>query len=424
MLLGNVDDITPDTLRSAIPLARSLFPKNWFDSQSKRIPNDPLFYTRLPLLSEGQISHALRHGPSSKDTAHPLAEAILGAEKVVAYYDEHGEFFTGMFVYRLLSLRDIGANLHKIENAQERLPKLRTDEWRATLYELLVACSQATVGQVTLLPEAAYPVPDMSIDASIYLECKAKIQHQEKVLNFVERVKRLALDGIFREAAKISDGLRIEIDVHDESAITSIPSLLRSMIAAKLTRKSSIHLKIKIKPYLCGPFELPQPMKVHSAELWRWLMDFNGWNEWHLVQPFGEFVLDNVSNVMVKSVRRPILVCVKSTKLSNSTQDIRSTVASACRRQLKNHQPGIVRVLVNSALYGIGPNAAPAEIKSILDALSLNLLSSYSRLAAVRFDIVTPPEPGSLQVHYVSAGAAKHANNIDAMISTPGVLLL
>jgi len=250
-------------------------------------------------------------------------------------------------------------------------------------------------------------MPDMIIDGSIFLECKAKTQYEEKVLDFIGRFKRLALDKIFQETAKIGDGVLIEIDVHNDAGITEIPGLLRTMFAGRLTKKSTDHVKINVTPYQSGPFDLPRPMKAHSAELWRWLMNFDGWREWHLVQPYGEFTVDKVSNMIVKSVRRPILICARSTALLKSTQNIRATIATACRRQLKNYRPGIVRVLVNAKLYGLGPNSDAATIRANLDTLSLDLLESYLRLAAVRFDIVTPPEFGGGLVHYTSAGAAR-----------------
>jgi hypothetical protein len=426
MLMGNTVDVSPEALRSALLLAKSLFPEEWLEKQKRRKPTDPLLYTEIPMTSAGGAARVLREGLPQNDVVHPLAEAVLGAERVLAYYDERGEFFSGLFAYRLFSLRDVAINLDNIENMRERLPRLMGDQWLSTLYELLVASSQASLGSVELLGETGQAVPDMAIDGSIFLECKAKTQYEEKVLDFIGRFKRLALDRIFQETAKIGDGLLIEIDVHDEAGITDIPGLLQNMFAKRLTRKSTVRVKIKVTPYQSGPFDLPHPMQAHSEELWRWLMNFDGWSEWHLVQPYGEFMVENASNWIVKSVRRPILVCARSTALSKSAQNIRNTVAAACRRQLKNYQPGIVRVLVNSELYGIGQNSKAEAIKADLDTLSHELLRNYSRLAAVRFDIVTPPKRGDLQAHYRTAGATRRTEglNFEAIASAPGILLL
>jgi hypothetical protein len=426
LMKRDMADISAEELRSALLLARSLFSEKWLNEQKQRKPTTTLLYTEMPIVSVREAARALREGPPHNNNIHPLAEAVLGTERILAYYDERGEFFCDTFAYRLLSLRDIAANLDNVKNMRERLPRLMGAQWRSALYELLVASSHAAVGVVELLNETGNAMPDIAIDSSIFLECKAKTQYEEKVLSFIGRFKRLALDKIFQETAKIGDGLLIELDVHNDAGITEIPGLLRTMFTSRLTNKSTVHVKIKVTPYQSGPFDLPQPMKAHSAELWRWLMNFDGWREWHLVQPYGEFMVDNVSNMVVKSVRRPILICARSTALLKSTQNIRATIAEACRRQLKNYQPGIVRVLVNSELYGIGPNCDAATIKENLDTLSLDLLESYSRLAGVRFDIVTPPECGGGLLHYTSAGAARFTEglNFGAIVNAPGVLLL
>ncbi|MDN7675815.1 hypothetical protein QZM22_25780 [Burkholderia oklahomensis] len=419
-------DISPAALRTALSPARSLFHEEWLNEQAQKSPLDPLLYTALPMMTGRGAARALREGLPQNGSIHPLAEAVLGTERVLAHYDSSGEFLAGTFVYRLLSLGDIAVNLDKVRNARERLARLMGDQWRSALYELLVASSQASLGYVELLNETGQSIPDMAIDSVIFLECKAKTQYEGKVADFIGRFKRLALDKIFQETSKIGDGLLIEIDVHDESSIANIPNILRSMFSNRLTRKSTASAKIRITPYQPGPFDLPYPMKAHSAELWRWLMNFDGWRDWHLVQPYGEFIIDNASSVMTKSVRRPILICVKSTALLKTTQNVRTTIASACRLQLKNYQPGVARVLVNSELYGIGPNSNAETIKENLDALALNLLSQYSRLAAVRFDIVTPPNRGELQGHYASAGAVRpiEGHNLEAIAGAPGVFLM
>jgi hypothetical protein len=426
MLMGNPMDVSPEVLRSALPLARSLFSDTWLDQQKLRKATDPLLYTEIPMASNAGVARALREGIPQTNEMHPLAEAVLGTERILAYFDRTGEFYSGIFAYRLLSLRDVATNLDAVISMRDRLPRLMGDQWLAALYELLVASSQARLGKVELIEETGERVPDMVLDSAVFLECKAKTQYAEEVLNFISRFKRLALDKIFQEVAKIGDGLLIEIDVHNDAAITDLPHLLRAMFTNRLTRRSTVAARIKLTPYASGPFNLPHPMKVHSAELWLWLMNFTGWRDWHFVQPYGEFEIENVSNMIVKSVRRPVLVCVRSSAISRHAQNVRATIASACRRQLKNHQPGIVRVLVNSELYGIGPNSDAATIKTQLDSLSLELLDSYSRLVGVRFDIVTPPVRGDLQVHYTSAGAGRRSqiHDLEATLSAPGILLL
>lgn len=426
MLIRDAIDISPENLRAALPRARLLLPAKWLEAQKRKRPATPLLYENLPLASQGQVGRALREGLPQNDSMHPLAEAILGAEKVLAHFDAKGEFLADTFAFQVLSLSDVAQHLDDVKNMRGRLARLTGDQWRSTLYELLVASAQVHLGEVELLDETGEAVPDIAVNGSIYLECKAKTQYEQKVIDFIGRVKRHALEGVFQEATKIGHGLLIEIDVHDEAGIARIPSLLRSMFAGGITRRSTVRERVKVVAFQPGPFYLPHPMQAHSAEFWRWLTGFDGWNEWHMVQPYAEFMIENVSNMITTNVRRPILVCVRSTALSKSTQNIRTTIANACRRQLKAHQPGIVRVLVNSRLHGIGPNADPATIKEKLDTLSIELLGDYSRLAAIRFDIVTPPNFGEHTVRYTSAGAARRIEgaHAEAIATSPGVALL
>jgi len=416
-------NVSSEHLRLALPLAESLLPKGWLEKQKSRTPNDLLLTTSLRLFSPKQIDQILREGFHPRDQMHPMAEAVLGAQRVLEFEARTGNFLCDLFAYRLLALAEVAKNIKKIQRGKERLDRLLDEQWRPALYELLVACSQSTVGAVEMIAETVDPTPDMKLANSIYLECKARSEYEGNVRDFITRVQRLALDRIFSECRNIGDGLQIEIDVHNHSGIIEIPAMLRAMFSEKGTKKISAYITIKVVPYHPGPHRLPRPMKAFSSELWRWLMGFENWRDWHLVQPYGEFEIENYSNMITSVVKRPVLVCIRSIPLSKSVPNISTTVKKACG-QLKNHQPGIVRMLVRSDLYGIGQNAAPHKIKADLDAIAHDLLRQYSRLDGVRFDIVTPPLPGEMHGEYTFSAAARANSAAEIMTYAPGVFLI
>jgi len=115
MLLGDMVDISPEALRTALLPARSLFSEEWLNQQKQKNPTDPLLYTQLSMASAGQVSRALREGISNKDDVHPLAQAVWGTERILAHYEKSGEFNFGTFAYQLLSLRDVAENLDNVK---------------------------------------------------------------------------------------------------------------------------------------------------------------------------------------------------------------------------------------------------------------------------------------------------------------------
>ncbi|MCP1117701.1 hypothetical protein JOE11_002350 [Robbsia andropogonis] len=405
-----------------------MFSEKWLERQQTTRRSDPLLYDQIPMASERAIHAMLREGTFLGPQTHPLAEAILGTEKIIEYYERTGEFYAGLFVYRVLSLRDIATNLPNVIGAAERLPKLMGEQWQSALYELLVACSQVDLGTVTMLSDVGSekPVPDICINDKFYVECKAKVQYGKDVADFNKKFQNLAVDKIFAEVLKFKLGFFIEIEVHRDAGITEIPKVIRTMITDGIKRRSSVNWKIRITPYSGEVVDLPHPMQSHSAEFWRFMMGFNGWNDWHLIKSFGEFKMQKVSNMMVTAVKRPILICARSVALKDSTQRIWDTVKNAASKQLREHRPGAVRIHVLSNLYGTGSNTDPKKIKVDLDALAIRALEKFSRLEEVRFDIVSPPHPGELRVNYTSAGAARVSKDgqITSTMDRRGIALI
>ncbi len=376
------------------------------------------------MFSSGQVAHQLRFGLNTRKNMHPLAEAIWGTKRVLGYEDISGKFLSGTFAYLLLALRDVAKNLDFVKNLSDRLSRLMSEQWKPALYELLVACSHRRLGEVELLTENGQPIPDMLIDRKVYLECKARTEYENKISGFRKLIQEQVIYKILQDAEAVGNGLKIEIEVRDHGGISEIPALLREMFSSQRMRKTTPRLKFRITPWDSGPHRLPAPMQAHSADLWRWLMGFSEWDDWHFVQPYAEFDVDNISNMMVSAVRRPVLICVRSTPLSKSVPNIRKTVKDAYLRQLRSYRPGIVRMLIRSDLYGIGSNSNAEKIKCDLDKLALDLLRECSGLVAVLFDLVTPPERGKLLVQYKSAGASRTGVLGGDQILAPGILLI
>lgn len=354
---------------------------------------------------------------------HPLAEAIIGGERILAEFERTGKLFFSRFLYLLSSLQDVARHQHEIEGLADRLMKLKTDQWRATLYELLVACSLAHQHDVRLIPEGKKPTPDMVIsDPELFFECKARSAPEESVLRFINNYRKQVLGGIIQLSQQIGCGLKILIDIHDESILEQLLLLIERMLRDKITVLKMKEVEVSVVYYNAGPFILPHPMPMQSKELWMWIMGFSEFDKWHYVMPGGVFELDNYSNTMIKSFKRPLLVCIKSTALSSKSANVRNAIKAACKDQLKEHRPGVVQVLINTRFFSL--LATPEEILEELQTLAVKLVEEYkSRLAAIYFDVVDGPKFGEAVIGYrqIYASRKTYAPLVDSL---PSIILL
>ena len=78
----------------------------------------------------------------------------------------------------------------------------------------------------------------------------------------------------------------------------------------------------------------------------------------------------------------------------------------ACRRQFRDHNPGVIHVLINTNLFGLEEKASVDFVESTLRRVTIEVFRSYGRLLRVVYDIVTPPEPGQFQVQVRRLGLA------------------
>jgi len=414
---------TNDEITTAILAARILInDEKWLSKQSLLKPNDPVLISSTIIDSQNQLIHRLKGHEATHKLMHPVAEAIIGAERIIENFARSGNLLTANFLLLLTSLRDLSLYIEKIKGGRDRIGKLKSENWRPTLYELLSASSLATAHSVEVIQETSTPTPDLHIsEPEIYIECKARSAASEKVVNFVKKFRQQALGEIIEEIQKVGNGLHISMEIHDDAIIDKLPSLLKKLFANKETLSNNKSVTISIIPYQFGPFALPHPMRLASPELWLWLMNFKEFDEWHFVLPNAECKIQNNSRTIVTHVQKPVLLCVRSSKLKSTSPSLRQLIKTAYQRQLKApHTPGAVRVLVNTAHFSL-----ESDIDSIardLETLGNDVLRECTGLSAIYFDIVKPPGFGDFITDYRNLVIVKDVN-CDALLKVPGVIL-
>ena len=401
MLAKGAPDLSMGFLFSCLQTARTLFEQSWLDQQWKLEPSDPILNHLRPPRAPKQIGNAIRDGISGG--MHPLAEAILVGIEAVKQFEQTGKIVGSMALYRVVSLGQIATRCSGIANIADRVQRLTANNWRATLYELLTAIAYAAHHHVTVIPEEDDPKPDLHVDlpvAPIHVECKAKLQYEEAVVDFVRQLRRDALQKISRYLAQVDAGFVIKIEVSDHAATSQLPQTIEQMVSQGKKHLDIRGASVNIVPYDPTPHTLPERMSFYSAQLWEHLFQFGEWRDWHYILPSGNCQVQNLSNLIVTAVERPCLVCVRSTALRDSAQDIRQTLKGACRRQLRGCKPAVIHMLVNTQLYAIGDRCRRASVEGDLTTIGEDVLRQYSRLSAIVYDLVDPPSPGSLHIGY------------------------
>lgn len=413
-----------DEIKSAVTEARELIDDDkWLSRQSELKPREALLQTDLKVCSQKSLISQIERGIDSRKIMHPVAEAIIGAERIIEHHERSKIMFFANFLYLLTSLRDTSLYVKKIQGAEVRIEKLKTDAWRATLYELLSAASLATRHATRFVPETKTPTPDLCIDdPEMYIECKARSAPSDKTVKFVTAFQQQALGRVVEEIQKIGDGLQVLIEIHDDKIIADVHLALRELFLSKQTFLNNKNLTITITPYKRGPFKLPHPMRFCSAELWLWLMNFKNFEGWHLVLPNAECKISNYSNTLVTEVQKPVLVCVRHSKLKEVSPSLRQLVKTAYGTQLQEpHTPGAIRVLVDVSFFSLVSDID--SVKDDLEALATDLMRECkSRLFAICFDIVRSSQFGDFVADYRSLIVAKQSH-AHVFQETPGVLL-
>ncbi len=391
----NIEDV-----EESLQEASRLFDSEWLRREHCQEPSDLILAHRLPDRSLREVDQAIREGRIRE--MHPLAEAILVGEEVLGHYRRNKNMPGSLSLLRLLSLRDVAKRVSNIKNAEARLKRLQDGQWKPALYELLTAVAYSEHGQVELIDEGASPSPDLKVflESEIYVECKAKLLYEQSVVEFISRARREALGKMAGYLRQVDAGFVVKIDVLKNSVIPKLPALVQDMVTQGIKYKSYRQATIDITPFDSTTHVLSKPMQFYSAELWELMVGFTEWRDWHYVLPGGKFRVSNLSNIIVNAVQRPCLICIRSKNLCDSTQNIRQTLKDACRRQLKSYTPGVIHMLVNAQLYGIGNEGTIENVVNDLQREGNVVLRDYSRLSSIVFDIVSPPLPGRLTLQH------------------------
>ena len=80
MTIDDAPTVTPDVIRSAVPIARTIINPEWLEKERHKRPRDPvLLELNRAIFSTGQARHATRFGVAD-DVIHPIAEALIAGK--------------------------------------------------------------------------------------------------------------------------------------------------------------------------------------------------------------------------------------------------------------------------------------------------------------------------------------------------------
>jgi hypothetical protein len=409
MILNSNLNISIKEIREGLDAALSIFEPKWLGKQHKKQPNDPLLFHLKPTVSANYQIEAIRQGLSHE--MHPLAEAVLIGEEINKQYQKDGRLCFSNLTYLLVSIRDILKNKDKIGNFGERLLRLQSVEWKSTLYELLIAASYANNTIVNILPERNVPTPDIRIsyNPALYVECKAKLRYEDEIIKFINRWRLTALGEIASFLRNVDAGFLVKIIIKNRhSPLEEIPIHIKRMVSKGIEELALLYADIKIIPFESTEVSPDREMSLFSEEYWEWAIGFKDWNDWHYILPGGLAQFNNLSNLIIKKISRPVLICVKAEYLADNTQKILPTLKYACKKQLKDHKPSIIHMLINTNLFGLGEKSDNKYIIESLSNSSQEIFNNYSRIWKIVFDIVRPPRWGK---HFAQLKRISLVNN-------------
>lgn len=172
------------------------------------------------------------------------------------------------------------------------------------------------------------------------------------------------------------------------------------MITEGEKEMASTDFSIVIEPWGSAPYTFPSPVPAYGRAIWKRVLGFDEWDEWHHISEEGEFALSNSDPRFATAVKRRSIICVRAEYLRDNHLKLVTTLKDACRRQLKTHRPGIIYTLIDTELFGLGHLRQAQEIKSLLENELKKVLDEYDRLWRVVIDL-TSRNPS--QMHEVRA---------------------
>lgn len=405
MTIDSSPVLSPDSLRKAVREAKTLFDPRWLEREGKKRPQDPAHLDpQKGLKTRGQIRHAIKHGPPA-DAIHPVAEAILVAERSLAELEQKQPTVGSRLFYRVLSLADVVRFRSSIRGIDERINKLTGVDWKSVLYELLTACSYTASGVPNeFIEETTLPTPDsrLGTDPPSYVECKSKLQYEREVIDFTNLWMREALLSIKDTLLQQTDSFVIRVVILSPQPVNvyreEVPNRIHQMIATgEQETEVAERFSIKIERRPAKRQTLPKALPL-GREFWRTALDFDEWDDWHYPSPDGEVDLLNADPRFVTAIGKMAMVCVRAEYLKDNRISLLNALKDACRRQFETHRPGIIHVLINAELFGLGRLRDPKVISSVLEPEVTKVLRDYDRLWRIVIDIMSESQTDLFQI--------------------------
>ena len=397
MTIDQKTTISVEDIRNAMPHALEIVDLQWLNKQRKHRSNSKsLVQPNASLRTRSQNLHAVAMGPRN-DAMHPVAECIVAAERALHECDNGIPTVPSAILFtRLLSLRDIALARKRVSGTEERLARLKGDEWKPALYELLTAISYSDDLEPTLIPEKyGQATPDLQVntDPVTLVECKARLKYEVNVIEFTRNWRRKQLSQIHKAIVPGPNSyiVRVEIESlenYEKEPDGSFSSKIKEMIANKISHFADPSGQINIDYYSAERTVLENPMPAMTQEFWNHGWGFNEWEDWHYILPTGEVALLDSDPRLANQYGQRIIICVRARELTNNVPSLTSTLKDACRRQLQRANSGIIHVLIDSHLFGLGKDRSIKEIQSRLEPEIHTVFRNYSRLWRLYIDVV------------------------------------
>ena len=389
--------LNQDHLAKAVVKAEKLIfdiSQNWLNRQSSKRSSDPvLMFPQKALNTRPQNIHAIAMDFIT-EPMHPVAESILSSKQ--ALKDLRNTAIPNIVSsswYLTLSLADVYDHLNQIIGIEDRLKKLLSrDEWKSTLYELLVAISFASNDYVEILPDSSAG-PDIKVGEQnpFYIECKTKLEVGEDIQEFTSKWRRLSVREIFQITNKFRQSFLIKVilkSAPNEYLLSKkIPNTINEMIE-KGKYKVSLNNrgKIFIEPWDSKPLKLSSFMTWADPKLLKMCFDFDGEENWHYIFPYYQGKPFQEDERFIDVLSKRLLVCVRADHLKKRTLSLENEIKYAARKQLKGY-PGIIFIHLDTKLFGLGINRSSDHIKPKIQNDIERILEGYSRIFAVIIDL-------------------------------------
>lgn len=385
--------LTFEEFRRALPIARSLFDPKWLLRNQRKRPHDSVLLTpEKAMRTRRQNLHAVAHDYPD-DGMHPLAEAIAVADAAIADYERGQASVMSPTFYRILTLRDIANSRNKIQGVDKRIARLRSPDWKSTLHELIIATSYLPALTPSFVDENNSPTPDFILPTKplTSVECKVRINYERKIIDFIKRWRKNSLQKITTSLQRYPDSYIVRIRVSGEASnldiLNLIPREIDRMARIEMSHLEAENYEISLEKMDGGLRRFDKPVPYMKQNFWNLAFGFNEWEEWHYVFPHGEINVSDADQRFATGVGKCSIICVRDEGLKDNRISLVSTIKGACRRQFSRHENGIVFVLLNANLFGLGQLQDINSIKRILSIEIDKIFQDYSRVFKIVIDI-------------------------------------